>query len=125
MRTQPILIETIACIQEILGADLDRITVERVAIGLFFTGVKLILGNRRMCNAITLDPRCGLLPEFRDGDAVSWQIARSVGQDLLKETAAPSGDSSRGRGCCDECAGRYVFGAASDAGVDLRTGVDA
>ena len=40
MQTEPILTETIASTQDILGADLDRITVERAVVGLFFTGVK-------------------------------------------------------------------------------------
>jgi hypothetical protein len=49
MQTEPILIETIARIQDILGADLDRITVERAVIGLFFTGVKLDAGVTGAC----------------------------------------------------------------------------
>ena len=36
-------------IQDILGADLDRITVERAVVGLFFTGVKLDTGVTGAC----------------------------------------------------------------------------
>lgn len=41
--------ETIASIQDILGADLDRISVERAVVGLFFTGVKLDTGVTGAC----------------------------------------------------------------------------
>jgi uncharacterized protein len=44
-----ILGETIAAISEILDRDLDRIAVERVVVGLFFTGVKLDNGVAGAC----------------------------------------------------------------------------
>lgn len=40
-----ILGETITAIRRILGSELDRIEVERVVVGLFFTGVKLSNGS--------------------------------------------------------------------------------
>ncbi len=49
MSTEPILAETIAGIRRTLGADLDRIVVERAVIGLFFTGVKLDSGVAGAC----------------------------------------------------------------------------
>ena len=45
----PILGETIAAIGGILGHDLDAISVERVVVGLFFTGVKLDNGAAGAC----------------------------------------------------------------------------
>jgi uncharacterized protein len=47
--TSSILSETIAAIDAILGPDLDRITVDRVVVGLFFTGVKLDNGAAGTC----------------------------------------------------------------------------
>lgn len=44
-----ILEETLGKIREILGSDLDSITVERVVIGIFFTGVKLSDGSGGLC----------------------------------------------------------------------------
>src|ERR1700680_4766909 len=41
--------ETLAAISEILGPELDRLTVERAVIGLFFTGVKLSNGIAGAC----------------------------------------------------------------------------
>src|SRR5215831_6234545 len=47
--TTPILEETLGAIREILGPELDGITVERAVIGLFFTGVKLANGIAGAC----------------------------------------------------------------------------
>ncbi len=44
-----ILRETLAAISEILGSELDGLTVERAVIGLFFTGVKLSNGIAGAC----------------------------------------------------------------------------
>ena len=49
MENQAILRETLATVREMLGADLDRLAVERAAIGLFFTGVKLDTGHTGTC----------------------------------------------------------------------------
>ena len=44
-----ILNETIGHVTDILGPELDRITIERAVIGLFFTGVKLNAGTAGTC----------------------------------------------------------------------------
>jgi uncharacterized protein (DUF4213/DUF364 family) len=44
-----ILTETIAAVRDILGSDLDTITLDRAVIGLFFTGVKLSSGEAGTC----------------------------------------------------------------------------
>ncbi len=49
MRAKPILRETIESIREILGPELDDLTVDRAVIGLFFTGVKLSNGIAGAC----------------------------------------------------------------------------
>ncbi len=48
-RETTILRETLAAIPEILGPELDGLTVERAVIGLFFTGVKLSNGIVGAC----------------------------------------------------------------------------
>jgi len=48
-KTNSILSETIAAIGTMLGPDLDDITIERVVVGLFFTGVKLDNGIAGAC----------------------------------------------------------------------------
>src|SRR5271168_900572 len=49
MERSPIIEETLAAIGEILGRELDDIRVERVVVGLFFTGVKLDNGVAGAC----------------------------------------------------------------------------
>jgi uncharacterized protein len=49
LRETSILRETIGAIVEILGPELDGLTVERAVIGLFFTGVKLSNGIAGAC----------------------------------------------------------------------------
>ena len=44
-----ILTETIERVTDILGRELDRITIERAVVGLFFTGVKLTAGTAGTC----------------------------------------------------------------------------
>ena len=44
-----ILAETIAGVTDILGHDLDGITVERAVVGLFYTGIKLSAGTAGTC----------------------------------------------------------------------------
>lgn len=44
-----ILAETIAAVTDILGPELDGLTVERAVVGLFFTGVKLSAGAAGTC----------------------------------------------------------------------------
>ena len=48
-RPGSIIEETIEEIRKTLGSDLDAITVERVVIGIFFTGVKLSDGSGGLC----------------------------------------------------------------------------
>jgi hypothetical protein len=81
MQGEAILSETIEGIQQIMGAELDRITVERAVVGLFFTGVKLDSGGAGACaTPLRSIPRSGLLPllrRFRHGDVVSRPAARA------------------------------------------------
>lgn len=62
-----ILVETVTTLVEILGPELESLTVERAAIGQFFTGVKLSNGSAGACHTpprplITSDC-CGSLPK--------------------------------------------------------------
>jgi len=69
-----ILNETIAAVTDILGRDLDAITVERAVIGLFFTGVKLTAGTAGSCAT----PRDAI-----PGDICCPVTARAAGYQLL------------------------------------------
>jgi len=47
--TNVILDESVALVRDLVGADLDRITVRRAVLGLFFTGVVLSTGEAGLC----------------------------------------------------------------------------
>lgn len=47
--SNPILDESVQSVRDLLGSELDGITVERAALGLFFSGVKLSSGEAGVC----------------------------------------------------------------------------
>jgi uncharacterized protein (DUF4213/DUF364 family) len=98
---------------------LDRITVERAVVGLFFTGVKLDTGVTGACaTPLRSIPDARALP-------LSGKLRGRLAGELLKEAAAPSG--------IRRAVGIAAMNALADmcwerrptAGVDLCTGVNA
>lgn len=49
MSSNEILQETVAAVRRVLSADLAELTIERVVVGLFFTGVKIATGHVGAC----------------------------------------------------------------------------
>lgn len=47
--SNPILDESVQSVRDLLGSELDGVTVERAALGLFFSGVKLSSGEAGVC----------------------------------------------------------------------------
>ena len=88
----PILRETIAAIRQILGAELDTITVERVVIGVFFTGVKLSNGLGGACaTPVKTIPEAVCCPSSAMAMPFPGRLRGRRAIDLLKETGAASG----------------------------------
>jgi uncharacterized protein (DUF4213/DUF364 family) len=80
-----ILNETIARVTDILGRELDAITVERAVIGLFFTGVKLTAGP----NGVPTAGTCATPRDAIPGDICCPVSARAAGfQSLAGRPAA-------------------------------------
>ena len=126
MPHEPILAETIAGIRQILGAELDRITIERVVIGLFFTGVKLSAGVAGACaTPIRSIPETICCPGSAMTLTFPGRLRGRPAAALLDETAAPSG--------IRRAVGIATLNALADlcwqrrpvAGVELRVGLDA
>jgi uncharacterized protein (DUF4213/DUF364 family) len=126
MRTEPILAETVAGIQRILGADLDRIVVERAVIGLFFTGVKLDTGIAGACaTPLRSIPEAVCCPSSAMAMPFPRKLCGRPAGELLKETEAPSG--------IRRAIGVATMNALADMSwqrratpqVELRAGVDA
>jgi uncharacterized protein (DUF4213/DUF364 family) len=74
-----ILNETIACVTDILGRELEGIAVERAVIGLFFTGVKLTAGPNGEQTAGT----CATPRDAIPGDICCPVSARAAGFQTL------------------------------------------
>jgi hypothetical protein len=92
MPTEPILAETIAGIRRTLGAELDRIVIERAVIGLFFTGVKLASGVAGACaTPLRSIPEAVCCPSSAMAMPFPGKLRGRLARDLLKETEARSG----------------------------------
>lgn len=126
MTPEPILAETIAGIQRILGAELGRITVERAVIGLFFTGVKLDSGAAGACaTPLRAIPEAVCCPSSAMAMPFPGKLRGRPAKDLLKETTAASG--------IRRAVGVAVMNALADMcwerhpapEAELRVGVDA
>ncbi len=121
-----ILSETAAEIVRILGPDADRISIERVAIGLFFTGVKLSTGVAgASATPLRSIPEAVCCPSSAMAMPFPGKLRGRRAIDLLKETEAP--------GAIRRAVGIAVMNALAemcwnrqpDPAVELRSGVDA
>jgi len=126
MHEKTILAETIAGIEEILSGDLDRISVERVTIGLFFTGVKLNAGTAGACaTPLRSIPEAVCCPSSAMAMPFPGKLRGRPVRDLLRETEAASGirravGVATMNALADMCWERHA-----PRGVELRIGVDA
>lgn len=87
-----ILSETIAAIGAILGSDLDDIAVERVVVGLFFTGVKLSNGLAGACaTPIKTIPEAVCCPSSAMAMPSPGKLRGRPAADLAREAVAGHG----------------------------------
>jgi uncharacterized protein (DUF4213/DUF364 family) len=92
--TEPttILRETLAAIPEILGDELDGITVDRAVIGLFFTGVKLSNGVAGACaTPIKTIPEAVCCPTSAMAMPFPGKLRGRPAHDLAKEALSDHG----------------------------------
>ena len=124
--SRTILGETIAAIGAILGRELDEIVVERVVVGLFFTGVKLTNGSAGSCaTPIKTIPEAVCCPSSAMAMPFPGKLAGRRAADLARE--ALSGHGIR------RAVGIATVNALADCcwqrrphpDVELRPGVDA
>jgi len=126
MRNQTILTETIEGIEQTLGNDLDRVCVERAAIGLFFTGVKLNTGAAGACaTPLRSIPEAVCCPSSAMAMPFPGKLQGRPARELLKEVDAASGirravGVATMNALADMC---WEHHARQD--VELRVGVDA
>jgi len=125
-----VLRETTADITRILGPEMERITVERLVVGLFFTGVKLSSGaagtastaRRAIPEAVCCPDTTMMMPEL---SREPGQFRGSLARDLLRETEAP-GPVRRAIGIATMNAlAEMCWHRQPNPDVELRAGVDA
>lgn len=87
-----ILNETVTGVIDILGTELDKIVVERAAIGLFFTGVKLSTGHAGACaTPIKTIPEAVCCPSSAMAMPFPGKLRGRPARDLLREVFSDHG----------------------------------
>lgn len=121
-----ILRETLAAIPEILGPELEGITVERAVIGLFFTGVRLSNGSAGACaTPIKTIPEAVCCPSSAMAMPFPGKLQGRPALDLAKEALGENG--------IRRAAGIAAMNALADScwrrrphpETELRLGIDA
>jgi uncharacterized protein len=126
MHDRTILAETIAGIEEILADDLDRICVERAAVGLFFTGVKLNTGAAGACaTPLRSIPEAVCCPSSAMAMPFPGKLRGRPARQLLKETEASSGIRRAVGVATMNALAAMCWGGRAQQNVELRVGVDA
>jgi uncharacterized protein len=126
MPTEPILAETIAGVQRTLGAELDRIVIERAVIGLFFTGVKLSTGAAGACaTPLRSIPEAVCCPSSAMAMPFPGKLRGRLARDLLKETEATSGIRRAVGVATMNALAAMCWERCAAPGVELQSGVDA
>jgi uncharacterized protein (DUF4213/DUF364 family) len=123
---KPILRETLGEIAEILGAELDGLTVERAVVGLFFTGVKLSNGIAGACaTPIKTIPEAVCCPTSAMAMPFPGKLHGRPALDLAKEALGDNGirravGIAAMNALADTCWRRRAHQE-----VELRLGIDA
>ncbi len=126
MEKDPILKETLAAIEAILGPELGSLAVERAVIGLFFTGVKLEGGSAGACaTPIRTIPEAVCCPSSVMAMPFPGKLRGRPARDLAAEALSPHG--------IRRAAGIAAMNALADMcwkrrphpEFELRAGVDA
>ncbi len=126
MHDQAILAETIAGIEEILGGELDRISIERAAIGLFFTGVKLNIGAAGACaTPLRSIPEAVCCPSSAMAMPFPGKLRGRPARELLKETGAASGIRRAVGVATMNALADMCWERRAHPGAELLVGVDA
>jgi uncharacterized protein (DUF4213/DUF364 family) len=121
----PILTETITAVTDILGADLDRIRVERAVLGLYFTGVKLSAGTAGTCAT----PRGAISDAFccpiAAHSAGFRHIAGRPAAEVMQEALAADGLARAVGIACLNALAELCWQRRPHPAVELRPGADA
>src|ERR1700726_4665238 len=128
MQTQrdSILRETIAMIGTILGSELDEIAIERVVIGLFFTGVKLSNGTAgTSATPIKSIPEAVCCPSSAMAMPFPGKLAGRRAADLAREALSGHGIRRAVGIAAVNALADYCWQRRPHPDVELSAGIDA
>ncbi|HEY3909129.1 MAG TPA: DUF4213 domain-containing protein [Stellaceae bacterium] len=121
-----ILGETIARIDDILGPELDEITVERAVVGLFFTGVKLSNGCAGSCaTPIKTIPEAVCCPSSAMAMPFPGKLAGRRAADLAREALSGHGIRRAIGIAAVNALAEWCWRRRPHPETELRPGVDA
>lgn len=121
-----ILDETIAAARDILGREAEEITVERVVIGLFFTGVKLSNGIAGACaTPIKTIPEAVCCPSSAMAMPFPGKLRGRKATDLAREALAPEGIRRAVGVATVNALADYCWQLRPRPEIEMRDGVDA
>jgi uncharacterized protein (DUF4213/DUF364 family) len=125
-KTGSILGDTIAAIGDILGPDLADLTVERVVVGLFFTGVKLSNGVAGACaTPIKTIPEAVCCPSSTMAMPFPGKMRGRPAAALAEEALSPHGIRRAVGIATLNALAEDCWRRRPHPGVELLTGVDA
>ncbi len=121
-----ILDETIAAARNILGRETEEIMVERVVIGLFFTGVKLANGIAGACaTPIKTIPEAVCCPSSAMAMPFPGKLRGRKAIDLAREALAPEGIRRAVGVATINALADYCWRLRPRPEIEMRDGVDA
>jgi uncharacterized protein len=121
-----ILAETIAAIGAILGPELEEVSVERVVVGLFFTGVKLANGSTGSCaTPIKTIPEAVCCPSSAMAMPFPGKLAGRRAVDLAREALGGHGIRRAVGIAAVNALADYCWQFRPHPDVELRLGIDA
>lgn len=121
-----ILNETAAGITDVLGGELDRITVERAVIGLFFTGVKLSTGHAGACaTPIKTIPEAVCCPSSAMAMPFPGKLRGRPARELMREAFTEHGIRRAVGVATLNALAERCWEVRPDPACELRAGVDA
>lgn len=126
MSANTILAETIAAIRTVLADELERVTIERAVVGVFFTGVKLSSGHVGACatpGQIVPDAACcaGAL----EVAPVPGQMRGARAADILAGVRHPNGIRRAVAIATMNALSAFAWDRRPHPDVDLEVGIDA
>ena len=121
-----ILGDTIAAIEAVLGPELDEIAVERVVVGLFFTGVKLDSGSVGTCaTPIKTIPEAVCCPSSAMAMPFPGKLRGRRAADLARDAFSAHGIRRAVGIAAVNALADHCWRRRPHPGVELRSGIDA